>query len=144
MIKNKLANRNILRAYSEKIIIASGPVIVENNKVLLDKHGEDNFWKFCGGTVEQNENLTETAKRQAGEELGIGVEILDSKPFIMAVQKEKNGNIFDVILVHFLSRRIGDIKPGEEIREWKWLDLDSLPQDLAPNIRPALEHFKFI
>ena len=27
-----------------KIIIASGPVIVEDNKVLLAKHGQDSFW----------------------------------------------------------------------------------------------------
>jgi len=32
-----------------KIIIASGPVIVENNKVLLNQHGDTEFWKFCGG-----------------------------------------------------------------------------------------------
>lgn len=35
-----------------KIIIASGPVIVENNKVLLNQHGDTEFWKFCGGQVE--------------------------------------------------------------------------------------------
>jgi len=34
-----------------KIIIASGPVIVENNKVLLNQHGDTDFWKFCGGKV---------------------------------------------------------------------------------------------
>ena len=33
----------------KRIIVASGPVIVENNKVLLNQHGDDNFWKFCGG-----------------------------------------------------------------------------------------------
>ena len=39
-----------------KIIIVSGPVIIENNKVLLNKHGEDNFWKFCGRQPNQNLN----------------------------------------------------------------------------------------
>lgn len=38
-----------------KIIIASGPVIVEDGKVLLNKHGEDNFWKFCGGQAEEDD-----------------------------------------------------------------------------------------
>lgn len=37
-----------------KFIIASGPVIIENNKVLLNRHGEDDkakeYWKFVGGT----------------------------------------------------------------------------------------------
>jgi len=35
-----------------KIIIASGPVIVEDGKVLLNKHGGTTFSKFCGGRVE--------------------------------------------------------------------------------------------
>ena len=50
-----------------KIIIASGPVIVENGKVLLNKHGEDGFWKFCGGRVEDyTTNLVENAQRSEG------------------------------------------------------------------------------
>jgi len=36
----------------KKLIIASGPVIIENGKVLLNKHGDDKFWKFLGGKVE--------------------------------------------------------------------------------------------
>jgi 8-oxo-dGTP pyrophosphatase MutT (NUDIX family) len=39
----------------KNIIIASGPVIVENYKVLLNQHGDDSFWKFCGGRVEEGE-----------------------------------------------------------------------------------------
>ncbi len=47
-----------------KIIIASGPVIVENSKVLLNQHGDTDFWKFCGGKVENYEaDLMESAKR---------------------------------------------------------------------------------
>ena len=28
-----------------------------------------------------------------------------------------------VILVHYLAKRIGEVKPGKDIREWKWLDI---------------------
>lgn len=137
-----------------KIIIASGPVIVENNKVLLNKHGDSNFWKFCGGRVEEKEsNLIENAKREAKEEMGIDLKILDDNPFITFVRQEKpsdaeamegKGQMVDIILVHFLAERIGEIKPGEDIREWDWLDIDNLPNDLGPNIIPALKHFRFV
>ncbi|KKP58056.1 MAG: hypothetical protein UR51_C0009G0109 [Candidatus Moranbacteria bacterium GW2011_GWF1_34_10] len=57
-----------------KIIIASGPVIVEDNKVLLNQHGDTEFWKFCGGRVENfDDNLIESAKREAREEMGISL-----------------------------------------------------------------------
>lgn len=128
----------------QKIILVSGPVIVENNKVLLNQHGEDNFWKFCGGMVEnQNSTLLENCKREAAEEMGIELEILDPKPFLIYVQKETAEGKVDLILAHFLAKRKGEIKPGAEIREWRWFDVSKLPNDAAPNIKEALRYFGF-
>ena len=128
-----------------KIIIASGPVIVEDNKVLLNQHGDDSFWKFCGGKVENYEvGLADNARREAREEMGIEIEILNNDPFIIFTRKETPEGAIDIILVHFLARRIGEIKPGEDIREWQWFDLNNLPTNLAPNIKPVLEHFNFL
>jgi len=127
-----------------RIIIASGPVIVENNKVLLDQHGDTDFWKFCGGRTEDNWGLIETARKRPNEELGIDIEILDENPFITYATKETPEGKLDVILVHFLAKRIGEIKPGKDIREWSWFDLNNLPENLGPNIIPALKHFGFI
>ncbi len=130
---------------STKIIIASGPVIVENNRVLLNKHGDTPFWKFCGGKVEDfSTDLIANAKREAKEEMGIDLKILDKEPFISFTRKEIADGEIDIILVHFLAERIGEIKKGIDIREWNWLSLDNLPDDLGPNIIPALKHFRFI
>jgi len=128
-----------------KIIIASGPVIVEGGKVLLNKHGDTPFWKFCGGRVENYEdNLIDNAKREVKEEMGIDIEILDQEPFITFTRKEKEGEMIDIILVHFLAKRSGGIKPGEDISKWDWLDINNLPEDLGPNILLALKYFGFI
>lgn len=130
----------------QKIIIASGPVIVEGDKVLLNQHGDTDFWKFCGGRVEDFEtDLIENAKREAKEEMGIDLEILDPEPFFIYTKKETPDGAIEVVLVHFLAKRIGEVKPGEDIREWKWISLEDLEKEnLAPNIIPALEHFCFI
>ncbi|MFA5126490.1 MAG: NUDIX hydrolase [Patescibacteria group bacterium] len=128
-----------------RIIIASGPVIVENNKVLLNQHGDTDFWKFCGGRVEDSEqNLITAAQREAKEEMGIEIEILDPEPFITYTHKDTDQGRIDVLLVHYLSKRIGEIKPGADIREWQWFDLDKLPANFGPNILPALKHFNLI
>lgn len=126
-----------------KIIIASGPVIVENNKVLLDKQGADDFWKFCGGRVRDDETLAATAIRRSKEELGIEIEIINKTPFITYATKESGEEIKDVILAHFLAKRIGEVHPGEEVHEWNWFDVNNLPENLAPNIKPVLEHFNY-
>ncbi len=126
-----------------KIIIVSGPVIIENNKVLLNLSGEDNFWKFCGGRINDfNSSLIETAHREAKEEMGIDLEILDKTPFIMYILKIKSDEMIDVILVHYLAKRIGEITAAKDIREWKWFDINNLPDNSAPNIEPALKYFR--
>jgi ADP-ribose pyrophosphatase YjhB (NUDIX family) len=125
-----------------KIILAAGPVIVENGHVLLNKHGDTSFYKFCGGRVESFDfSLFENAQREVKEEMGFEIEILNYRPLIMYSQKD--GSI-DVILVHYLAKRLGGVKPGEDIREWGWFDVNNLPADLAPNIIPALKHYKII
>jgi 8-oxo-dGTP pyrophosphatase MutT (NUDIX family) len=128
-----------------KIIIASGPVIVENGKVLLNQHGDDMFWKFCGGKAEDFElDLIETAKKEVMEEMGIEIEIINPKPFIQHVVKQSDTGDKDIILVHYLASRIGEIKEGADIKKWGWFKLNDLPPDLGPNILPALKYFGFI
>ncbi|HBA37032.1 TPA: hypothetical protein DCZ15_04150 [Candidatus Falkowbacteria bacterium] len=127
-----------------QLIIASGPVIIENGQVLLNKHGEDDFWKFCGGRVAEDEfDLEEAAKREVREEMGLEIEILNHEPYFFHTKKEKDGRAVSVILVHFLAARHGEIKPGKDIREWRWIKLEDLDKEnLAPNIKPALDYFK--
>lgn len=124
-------------------IIASGPVIIENEKVLLNKHGDDNFWKFPGGKWEGYDlsdwetALEEVARREVKEEMGIDIEIIQPlKPMMI----KKDGSTI-VILIHWLSRRIGDIRPGNDILEWAWHDIHALPADCAPNIKPVIASF---
>jgi 8-oxo-dGTP pyrophosphatase MutT (NUDIX family) len=120
-------------------------VIVENNKVLLNQHGDTTFWKFCGGRVEDfGTDLIQNAKREVKEEMGIEIEIINEKPFLLHTTKETPEGKIDVILVHYLAKRIGEIQPDADIREWDWLDINNLPENLAPNILPTLKHFEFI
>lgn len=119
-------------------IIAAGPVIIEDNKVLVNKHGDTDFWKFPGGQMETFDDLDlqNVAKREVKEEMGIDIEII--KP--MSTLLTKKGDDV-VVLVHYLAKRIGEVKPGEDIREWKWLEINDLPEDIGPNIKPIVEEY---
>ncbi|MEK7165000.1 MAG: NUDIX domain-containing protein [Patescibacteria group bacterium] len=117
-------------------IIASGPVIIEDNKVLLNQHGEDEFWKFPGGQVEDfTVSLEDSAKREVKEEMGIAIEII--RPLKPLLVQKPSGEV--IVLIHFLAKRLGEITPGADIREWNWFAIDNLPDNLAPNIKPVLE-----
>jgi len=128
-----------------KVIIVSGPVIVENDKVLLNNHGDTDFWKFCGGKVNDlDKNLKDTARREVKEEMGIEINILDDQPFITYDKKITAEGEIDIILVHYLAERNGRIKPGEDIREWDWFDVRNLPFNIASNVEPTLKYFGLI
>ncbi len=114
-------------------IIASGPVIIEDNKVLLIREQKENGvtpWMFPGGRVEQSDkNLEETCRREVHEELGIKIEIIKPLKQITVEQNEKT-----IILAHYLAKRIGGIKPGLDIAEWAWHDINKLPNNCAQNV----------
>lgn len=77
--------------------------------------------------------------------MGLEIEILNDLPYFFYTKKEKDGEKISVVLVHFLAKRLSEIKPGDDIKEWAWLDLDSLEKEnLAPNVLATLRFFNFL
>ncbi len=106
-------------------IIASGPVIVENNKVLLNKEQKPNGitpWLFPGGEVERFDiSLEEACKREVMEEMGLEVEILRPLKPMLVYRPDTPDKI--AILIHYLANRIGEVTPGANIVEWDGIGL---------------------
>lgn len=125
-------------------IIASGPVIIENNKVLLNKekkeHGSD-IWMFPGGTVKESDSTLEDACRRTVKE-EMGIEVTDLKLFKVMIVKRPQAEHLVATLVHYLAKRVGEINPGSDTIEWGWHDIDKLPPDCAPNVYAVIEDYK--
>jgi ADP-ribose pyrophosphatase YjhB (NUDIX family) len=125
-----------------EITIASGPVIIKDNKVLIDKHGEDTFWKFPGGKQADNLNFKGNAIKRVKEELGIKIKIINERPSIFIYEREHNNKKEYVILIHYLADIIsGKPKPGKNIREFIWADINNLPSDCGPHIKSVTDYF---
>lgn len=121
-------------------IIASGPVIIENDKVLLNKEKKTDGitpWMFPGGEVEDfDSSLEDACRREVKEEMGIEVEII--RP-LKPVMLHNDGRV--IILIHYLARRIGEITPGADTAQWDWHDLNNLPSDSAPNVPIVIKDY---
>lgn len=123
------------------LTIAAGPVIIVDGKVLLDKHGDDEFWKFPGGKLRDDSSPQENAIREVKEELGIDV-VLHGDPKIIQFHREGVGLSEMVILMHYQARIVeGEPTAGRDVREWAWHDVNALPPDCAPNIAPIVSAF---
>lgn len=118
-------------------LIVSGPVIIENNKILLNKDEKDDFWKIVGGKAQEGETLEETAKREAKEEMGIDIKIIRPMNSMVLWKKDKA-----IVLIHYLAKRIGEVKPGPETSDWKWIDINNLPKEVAPNVTMVVQEWK--
>ena len=116
-------------------IIATGPVIIENGKVLLNREEKpigSELYMFPGGTVKDFAlPLEESCRREAREEMGIGLNNL--RPLRMLVYTRPEDKKL-IILAHYLAERVGEIAPGAETLEWHWFDIHELPANCAPNV----------
>lgn len=82
-------------------IVASGLVLIKNNKVLLSNDGKDNFFKIPGGKPENKETLEEYAIRELKEETGLNGETLEKLSTMKLEKKPQTGEAIDIYLYHF-------------------------------------------
>jgi len=127
--------------YKGKLIIASGPVIIEDGKLLVNKDNKDDFYKIPGGTVrEGTEDLEEACHRKVKEEINGEIEIINSlSPKILwknPTTKEKMA----IVLISYLAKLKNkeDIKPISPTEEIKWLDLEKI-SEWKTNVSPYLQ-----
>ena len=120
------------------VVIVSGPVIIKNNQVLLNKHGESKLWKFPGGDVtEATGDLESWAVKKVREEMGADVKIIRPLKPMVIWQKDEV-----IILLHYLAELLNEeIKPADYIKEYAWLDINNLPTDCSPNIKPVIAEY---
>lgn len=115
--------------FEGKHLVVSGPVIIEDNKLLVNKDSKDDFYKLPGGSIENNvESLEEACRRETKEEINAEIEIIKPlSPKILwenPTTKEK----MTIILTSFLAKLQNpeEIKPQEETEEIIWLDLNKI------------------
>ncbi|MFO7793900.1 MAG: NUDIX hydrolase [Candidatus Nanohaloarchaea archaeon] len=116
------------------MIQLAGNIIIEDSKILLLYKKNEEHWEVPGGKVEENESPTQTAVREAKEEIGVEIEL--ERPFYTG-EFQHNDEIFE------WNGYISSIKEGRpEIQEdkfekLKWFSRKELAEcdNLAPNIR---------
>jgi len=128
----------------EKTILASGPVIIENGKLLLDKDEKDNFYKFIGGKVKEGETLEERCIKRAKEEINADIEIIRPLSPIVLWENPQTKEPMQIILIHYLSKLKNprDIKPIFPIKELKWIKIEDIKFGkyvVAPNVKLLIQ-----
>jgi len=127
-----------------KTIIASGPVIIEDGKLLVNKDAKDDFYKLPGGTVEQGDSLTEACINESKQENNADIEIIKPLNPMIIYKNPQTNEEMTIVLIHYKAKLLNKdkIKPIEPIQEVTWLDIEEIKQDkhkVAPNIKFLIE-----
>ncbi len=128
--------------------VGIGAMILHDGKVLLGKrhddpkkadselHGEGT-WTMPGGKVDFKERLYEAMAREVKEETGI--QVIDAE--VISVTDEILHDKHYVTVGFIVNEFDGEpaVMEPDEITDWKWFHLDSLPEKVFP---PSLKVIK--
>ena len=121
-------------------------IMYKDKKVLLQKRKDNKCWGYHGGRVETGEIVEEAAKRELLEETGLVALSLDlfgvfSGPELHHIYPD--GNEVHIIDIVFLCNDFsGTIKRQKsEVLDLQWFDIDKIPENISPPIKPALKKF---
>jgi len=127
-----------------KELIASGPVIIENGKLLVTNDEKDDFYKIPGGKVKEGENLEETCLRELEEETGFKCRILKKLSTMKLDKKPGTNEKMKIELHHYQCELIKRVKNYDsfeyEGHEVRWIEINKLGKySVAPNIKFLFE-----
>lgn len=130
------------------VLQCGASVIIENDKeeILLQLRTDNNCWGYVGGSVELDEIVEDAAKREMYEETSLIAEELNlfgvfSGPQLHYVYP--NGDEVSNIDIVFICRKYSGkyIADGVESKELRFFDINELPENISPPIKPVLEKY---
>jgi len=127
-----------------KFIVASGPVIVEDEKLLVSKDNKDDFYKLIGGTVREGESLEDACVRKAKEACGAEIEIVKPLSPNILYENPQTGEKMTIVLINYLAKlkNKNEIKPIPPEQDLKWVGIEEIKKgegNVSPNVKALVE-----
>ncbi len=131
--------------------VGVGVMILKNNKILLGLRNPDKVkasselqgqgtWTMPGGKVEFMEKLVDAAKRELEEETSLIAKDLE----LLCISDDMTETAHYVTVGFIVKEYEGEPKAmePETILEWKWFDIDNLPENLYEPSRKCIKKYK--
>jgi 8-oxo-dGTP diphosphatase len=131
------------REYPGQPVVGVGVVIIECGRLVLVKRGAEpalDKWSFPGGAVELGETVRTAAVREAEEECGLDVELVDEVPLDAydILEVDADGRLrYHYVLLQFLAKPKGGVlEPKSDVTDVRWVPLTEAENyDLTESVR---------
>jgi 8-oxo-dGTP diphosphatase len=125
-------------------MVGVGVLIEKDGRYLLIRRAADpdkGMWSVPGGLVEVGETVKDAAVREAMEETGLRVELVERLGVVDKIMRDDEGRVmYHFIIVQFLARIVeGEVKAMDDALEAQWVRLSELPSyDITVSLRDFL------
>jgi 8-oxo-dGTP diphosphatase len=119
--------------------IAVDALIIKINKILLIKRRVEpfkDFWALPGGGIDFDQTAEEALRKEIIEETGLTM--ISAK--FLDIYTEPKRDPKQVITLSYYVEADGEPKAGDDAEEYKWFDLDDLP-DLGFDHKKIIEDY---
>lgn len=118
---------------NKEVRVGVAAVVLRDGRVLLGErigsHGA-HTWATPGGHLELGESIEECAKRETFEETGLVVNSFQNLGFTNDIFEKENKHYVTLFVVTSCSIGEPQIIEPEKCKQWKWFNLDELPEPL--------------
>ncbi len=128
------------RLYPEKPMVGVGVLIRDGERYLLIRRAAEpdaGLWSIPGGLVEVGERTTESAVREAREETGLHVEIVEVLGVVDKIMRDETSHIkYHFVIIDYLAvPKSGSLKPASDALDARWVNAEELPSyELTPTL----------
>ena len=133
------------RLYPDKPMVGVGVLIQDGDRYLLIKRAAEpdaGLWSVPGGMVELGERAKEAAEREALEETGLEVEIVEVLGVVdKIVEGDGNRIKFHFVIVDYLANPVGgSLEVSSDALDAKWVKpADFREYEMSPTLVVLLE-----
>jgi len=133
------------RLYPDKPMVGVGVLIQDGDRYLLIKRAAEpdaGLWSVPGGMVELGERAKEAAEREALEETGLEVEIVEVLGVVdKIVEGDGNRIKFHFVIVDYLANPVGgSLEASSDALDAKWVKpADFREYEMSPTLVVLLE-----
>ena len=133
------------RLYSEKPMVGVGVLIRDGDRYLLIKRAAEpdaGLWSIPGGLVEVGERAAESATREAREETGLDVEVVEVLGVVDKILRDEESRVkYHFVIVDYLATpKGGTLKPASDALDARWVRAEEFPSyELSPTLVELLK-----
>ena len=131
------ASRNVLkketvirREYPEAPIVAVGAVVIDEDRVLLVRRGQEPLkgeWSLPGGVLELGESLEDGVRREVLEETGLMIEPLAVVEVLSSITREAEAVRYHYVIIDYLCRvESGALACASDVCDARWVAREDL------------------